>query len=55
MSRSAFRAVADLPIVTGAGEDWIWRERRGRFGGEELRGDISGGWWLVVASIICSE
>lgn len=50
VSMSALRAVEDLCRVMGAEGVLIWRERRGRFGGEEMC-DMSA-WWLMTASIL---
>ena len=47
---SALRAVVDLFSVIGALGVLIWRDRRGRLGGEEVC-DMSA-WWLMTASIL---
>lgn len=47
---SALRAVEDLLRVTGALGVLIWRDSRGRLGGEEVC-DMSAG-WLMTASIL---
>lgn len=47
---SALRAVEDLLRVTGALGVLIWRDSRGRLGGEEVC-DMSA-WWLMTASIL---
>lgn len=49
-SMSALRAVEDLFSVTGALGVLIWRDSRGRLGGEEVC-DMSA-WWLMTASIL---
>lgn len=52
MSRSALRAVEDLLRVTGAVAGLIWRERRGRLGGEVWCGCGSWAGGGMVASIV---